>query len=79
MSHWNHRLVDMSVLNGGETWIELCEVFYNEDGSLFVHASPCTGSETVDGLRETLQRMLAACDLPILKYEDFPPEPTEED
>lgn len=47
--YWNYRLVNMPHLNGGENWLELREVYYDERGRPVSHASPSIGSETKKG------------------------------
>lgn len=46
---WNYRLVNMPSKNGGEKWLELCEVYYDRKGRPVAYASPCLGSETRKG------------------------------
>lgn len=72
MSTWNHRVIDLSHLNGGEPWLEICEVHYTDDGSLMGYSNDCfVGSETLEGVRLTLERMTEALTQPILKHTDF--------
>mgnify|MGYP003340372287 CR=1 FL=1 len=69
--HWNYRLIDLSHENAGDPWLDVKEVYYDDDESLQGYADVSLGSEDVDGLRETLTRMLEALDKPVLKIEDF--------
>ena len=69
--HWNYRMVDLSHENAGDPWVQLHEVFYNDDDSLMGYTEATVSSETVDGLRETLAKMLLALDKPVLKVSDF--------
>lgn len=68
---WNFRLVDMSHENGGDPWIVLCEVFYNDAGKPVVYSDPCTGSETVAGMQDLIGKYRDALKAPVLKPEDF--------
>jgi hypothetical protein len=63
--HWNHRLIDMTAQNDGEHWLEIKEVFY-EDDKPQGYASALVGGETASEVRETLTRMLSALDNPVL-------------
>jgi hypothetical protein len=65
---WNYRIVDLSHENGGEPWLALCEVAYDETGKPLGYSEPCTGSETIEGMREQVARYLAACELPVLTF-----------
>lgn len=69
---WEFRFVNMPSTNGGEDWIELREVYYNDDGSLMGHSNPCVGSETVDGVSQLVRWWASAGELPILHEKDFP-------
>lgn len=69
---WNYRMVDCSESeNGGEPWIMLCEVFYDDDGKPMGYSAPCVGSETVEGMKELLDMHAHALKHPVLKPEDF--------
>ena len=70
---WNYRVVLSINPCADETVHEICEVYYEEDGSM----SWCQGGSVisesndesptgVDGLRETLKMMGAALDMPVL-------------
>lgn len=63
--HWNHRLIDMSVNNAGEHWLEIKEVFY-EDDKPQGYASALVAGETASEIKETLTRMMAAIEKPVL-------------
>jgi hypothetical protein len=69
--NWNYRLIDLSHENGGEPWVELHEVFYEDDGSLMGYTDATPGSEDVATLRQTLEWMLLALDKPVLSVNDF--------
>ena len=62
---WNHRVVNVKSENGGEDWFTIREVFY-EDGKPVGYTDACYGSETIEGLRLTYERMIRALDLPVL-------------
>lgn len=55
--YWNHRLVHMNE-GAGEPWVEVQEVYYNEDGSISGYSKPCLGSEYPGRVVELLQRMI---------------------
>ncbi len=74
MGEWEHRFVNMPSANGGEDWIELREIYYNEDGSLIGHANPCLGSESMDGVTLIVGWWVNASKLPPLHEKDFPPD-----
>ena len=69
--HWNHRVVDMSTENDGDPLVELREVFYDRNGIPVGHGGPSVMSETMEGLREVVDRMKKAIDQPVLTPEDF--------
>jgi hypothetical protein len=57
--------------NGGEPYIELRETYYNDKGVPVGHCSPCTCSETVEGMVELLYWHSLALSKPILTEADF--------
>lgn len=69
--HWNYRLVNLKSRNGGEPWIELCEVYYNDDESLMTCTDVCLGSETLDGMKKIIERLNIAMTHPVIEEEDF--------
>lgn len=69
--NWNFRLVDMSEENMGEPYMELKEVFYNAKGEPTGYCEPCIGSETLEGMRQTIKWYALALDKPVLKQTDF--------
>lgn len=69
--HWNYRLIDMSHNNAGEPWLELHEVFYEDDGSLMGYTPVSTGSESVEDMKQTLEWMMQATKEPVLRVTDF--------
>lgn len=71
MTTWNHRMVHSKDENTGEDILELAEVYYRDDGKPEMYGRPFLHSETVEGLRETAQRLLAACDKPVLEHDEI--------
>lgn len=69
--NWNYRLIDLSHENGGEPWVELHEVFYEDDGSLMGYTPVSAGGEDAQDLRQSLRWMMDALDHPVLRVEDF--------
>ena len=67
---WNYRIVNTKSENGGEDWYCLQEVFY-ANGKPSGYSDPCTGSESMDSLREVWEMMGKAMTLPPLQEEDF--------
>ena len=69
---WNFRLVEASNLNGGEPWVQLAEVYYDDDfnpmGYTWVDV---VGAESVENMKQTLEWMALAIDKPVLKDEEF--------
>jgi hypothetical protein len=63
--NWNHRLIDMSANNDGEHWLEIKEVFYENDKPTG-YASALVGGEDAGEVKETLIRMLMALERPVL-------------
>jgi len=63
--NWNHRLIDMTAKNDGETWIEIKEVYY-ERGKPVGYANVTIGDDEVAGVIDQLGRMVSACSLPVL-------------
>jgi len=69
--YWNHRVVDMSAENDGEPLFAIREVHYEDNGMPTGHGEPFVMSETMEGLREVVDRMKEALDQPVLTPEDF--------
>jgi hypothetical protein len=59
---WNHRV---RLRNG---WFEIVEAYYDADGKLEMQTVDAVspGGETVDELRDELNRMLRALDEPVI-------------
>lgn len=68
---WNFRV--MKCVHKGETCFRIHEVYYktNSDSEVdgYTEDGVAALGETVDELREELQRMLLALDKPVLDYE----------
>lgn len=80
MGHWNHRVVRRTVIECGEPvqWYGIHECFYglsDESDPGWTDEPIAVEGESVDELRETLERMLRALDKPIII--DNEKEPTE--
>jgi len=73
---WNHRIVKRVYhhASGDETTYQIHEVYYDEIGSepTNITLDPIAPlGETVEELKEELNRMLRALEHPVLNYEDF--------
>lgn len=69
--YWNHRVVKRRYPTG-EVEFAIHETFYNigmEPGVSITTEAVAACAETVEGLRETLQKMLASLGKPVLDYE----------
>lgn len=68
---WNHRVVKRIYPEpSGETFYQIHEAYYGlEDKPLITTEPKALVGESIDELRETLQRMLRALDKPVLDYE----------
>lgn len=71
MSTWNFRLIDLSDENGGDPWLELVEVHYNDKRVPVGYSTPCIGSETVEGMRQVMDWHRLALGKPVMKKSDF--------
>ena len=64
--HWNHRVVNRSTED--ETWYTIEEVYYDDDDTIRGHTDGLrVGGESIEELRETLERMLRCLEQPIIK------------
>ena len=70
---WNYRMVNCPSTNGGQDWVQLKEVYYEgEVLRLMGYCDPpMLGSETVKGLKETMQMLNNALNRPVLHEKDF--------
>ena len=71
MSTWNFRLLDVTDENGGDPYLTLVEVHYNDAGVPVGHSDPCTGSEDLEGMKQLIEWHALALDNPVLKPSDF--------
>lgn len=69
--YWNYRRVDLSPPDAEEPWLEIREVFYDDNHIPIGHCSTATGGENEETLRKTYELMAEAFDSPILKLTDF--------
>lgn len=67
---WNLRLV-MMVGAHEEPYMELREVFYDDQGVPVGHSRATVGGETLDEVQEYLERVRGGIMKPILRQEDF--------
>jgi hypothetical protein len=65
--YWNYRMIDLSHENGGEPWIEIHEVMYEDDDTLMGYCEASLGCEDVEGMKQNLEWMMLALDKPVLK------------
>ena len=70
MTTWNHRVVDMTAENDGETLFAIREVFYR-NGRPVGHGEPSMVSENMEGLEWLVDEIKDALRQPMLKPEDF--------
>ena len=73
MSTWNHRVVDMTTENGGESLFAIREVFYR-NGRPASHGEPSMVSENMEGLEWLVNEIRDALRQPMLKPKDFKPK-----
>ena len=71
---WNHRVVRIKDGNGpGEDVLKFQEVHYDEDTGVPVgHSDIFTIGDTIEEMRELAQRLLKACDHPIMDEMAWP-------
>ena len=69
--HWNYRIVNTKSENGGEDWYCLQEVYYNEKGEPYAYCNACTGSESLETLKDVWHMVNESITLPPLQEEDF--------
>lgn len=69
--NWNHRLIDITDDNNGEQLYVLKEVYYDDNDKPIGSCDPSMMSETLDGMKELIERLREATTLPILNPEDF--------
>lgn len=69
--YWNYRRVNIAPPDAEEPWLEIREVYYNDDHVPTGHCSTATGGEDAETLRKTYELMAEAFDHPILQATDF--------
>lgn len=69
---WNYRLIDHGE-NQGERYFAIHEVHYDDTGKPVSVSEDGAriGGETVDDIKDVLERMRGALEKPALRYEDF--------
>ena len=70
---WNHRVIkrvhNHKYLHEAEVFYEIREVFYDDNGDISAIAeTPDVMSDSLDGLKWTLNKMLQSCDKPIIDH-----------
>lgn len=69
--YWNYRRVDIAPPDAEEPWLEIREVYYDDNHIPTGHCSTATGGEDEQTLLETYKLMAEAFDFPILNLNDF--------
>lgn len=70
MAHWNHRVMKRKI--DGEDVYAIHEVYYemdDEDRILWTENDVAPCGETLEELKQELQRMLKATEKPVLDYD----------
>lgn len=67
---WNYRVVRFYDAIEGD-YLEIKEVYYNRDGSLAGYCDATVGAESVDGLLDVIDMMLADIKQPIIDEKVF--------
>ena len=69
--YWNHRMVNLT--EDGESWIEICEVFYDDDHTplLFTEKGVSVAGENKEELKTQLEQMLSCLNKPVMFKADF--------
>jgi hypothetical protein len=70
MSTWNFRLLDLTDANLGDPYLELVEVHYNDKGVPVGYTDPCTGSETIEGMKQLVAWYALALDKPVMQQSE---------
>lgn len=71
---WNHRVVKRTYEDQGVVEFGIHETYYYDDNaevSAITTDPVAIAGDNVPELRETLERMLAALDQPVLNWEDY--------
>jgi methionyl-tRNA formyltransferase len=69
MSGWNHRVIRREDPKTGETYYQIHEVYYDDDGKIngWTKLPISPYAESTDELRQELQRFMEALNKPILR------------
>jgi hypothetical protein len=71
-SYWDYRLTRETV--DGEHYYSIREVFFTADGvAILWDEEPTDVSQSVEGIRAILVRMLTAAEMPIIDLDTQPP------
>jgi hypothetical protein len=69
---WNNRLLNRSHRNNGEPWVEVIEVYYDENGKPEGFSKPLINGEKREVVVETLEQIIRDIkDKPVLNLSDF--------
>ena len=68
---WNHRVIRHQ--NGDVAYYQIHEVYYDEQAQpeSVTQSGVAPGGETMEALREELERMTACLSLPVLDFDSF--------
>jgi hypothetical protein len=81
MSTWNYRLIEFDQSSPEERWIEIREVYYDDEGVVTAYsesAAPVAGNDP-DELRAVHAMLAEAFEEPIMRESEMPqPEPDVE-
>jgi hypothetical protein len=71
---WNYRIIELDQSSRGERWLEIREVFYNEDGTVRDYSTTEAGvvGHDPDELRSVHAMLAEAFDNPILLESQLP-------
>ena len=69
--YWNYRVVNIAEDNAEEPFYEVCEVFYDESDVPAGWAKASVCGEDMKVLRECMEKMVQAMELPTLHPVDF--------
>ena len=66
-------MVDFTEENNGESWVEICEVFYDKNHEPYMYTARGVGvvGETPEEIKDTLYKMLDCLNKPVLMKADF--------
>ena len=69
--NWNHRVMNCPSENGGDDFYLFKEVYYDDQDRPDSYSEPFMCGDSVDELKELLQRLEKALTLPVLHENDF--------